>query len=161
MRKFLILTLFILATLGWAIAQQPGAMPGQSGGQANPSGSQAPGSMPDASQSQSQMPGTASQDPAAQGASPAAGQSQAASGQVTEGCLGGSNPNYTITDKAGMTYKLNIPPSADASPLASHIGESVQVQGDVHDASKAGKASIDVTKIGRGTGTCPAGGAKK
>jgi hypothetical protein len=31
---------------------------------------------------------------------------------VTEGCLVGSDPNFTLTNSAGATYKLNIPPSA-------------------------------------------------
>jgi hypothetical protein len=75
---------------------------------------------------------------------------------VTEGCLGGSNPNFTITDKAGTTYKLNIPPSADTSKLGAHVGEPVAVAGNVN-TGKAGDPSIDVQGIGRGTGTCPGG----
>jgi hypothetical protein len=82
----------------------------------------------------------------------------AASSPVTEGCLGGSNPNFTITDSSGNSYKLNIPPSADTSKLAAHVGESVNVAGNVNGAGKA--QSIDVTGIGRGTGTCPANGSK-
>jgi len=119
MKNMLVITLFMLATLAWAAAQQPGGTPGQSSGQ--------PGS-----------------------------QGQAPNVPVTEGCLGGSNPNFTITDKAGTTYKLNIPPSADTSKLAQHVGESVQVAGNV----KAGNSSIDVQGIGRGTGQCPASGSK-
>ena len=72
--------------------------------------------------------------------------------------LGGSDPNFTITDKAGTTYKLNIPPSADTSKLGQHVGESVAVAGNVN-AGKAGNASIDVQGIGRGTGKCPASGS--
>jgi len=79
---------------------------------------------------------------------------------ITEGCLGGSNPNYTVTDTSGTVFKLNLPPNTDTSKLAPHVGESVQVQGDVKDAGKAGNASIDVQAIGRGTGNCPAGGAR-
>ena len=75
---------------------------------------------------------------------------------ITEGCLGGSNPNYTVTDNNGTVYKLNLPPNTDTSKLAPHVGESVQVQGDVKDAGKPGNASIDVQAIGRGTGSCPA-----
>jgi hypothetical protein len=71
---------------------------------------------------------------------------------VTEGCLGGSSPNYTLTDKTGTMYKLNIPPSADASKLAAHVGESVNVAGNVNSG---GSPSIDVRGIGKGTGTCP------
>jgi len=121
MKKILVITLFMLATLAWAAAQQPGNPPDRSGGQ--------PGS-----------------------------QGQAANAPVTEGCLGGSDPNFTITDKAGTTYKLNIPPSADTSKLGQHVGESVAVAGNVN-AGKAGNASIDVQGIGRGTGKCPASGS--
>src|SRR5262252_3397899 len=65
------------------------------------------------------------------------------------GCLGGSGPNFTLTDKAGTTYKLNIPPTADTSKLGQHVGEPVAVAGNVN--GKAGNASIDVQSIGRGT----------
>ena len=122
MKKMLIITLFILATLAWAAAQQPGSAPEPSGGQAG-------------SQGQANVP-------------------------VTEGCLGGSDPNFTITDKAGTTYKLNIPPTAYTSKLPQHVGESVQVARNVKDTGKAANASIDVQGIGRGTGKCPAGGSR-
>jgi hypothetical protein len=161
MRNILLASLFILATLAWAAAQQPGAMPHGSPGQSNPPSAQ----MPDATQSQPTMPGNAGQQPGTEpGAQPetsqpgaqAGSQNPMASGPVTEGCLGGSSPNYTITDEAGKTYKLNIPAGADASVLAAHLGEPVAVMGAVNGAS-ANNASIDVTKIGRGTAKCPAG----
>jgi hypothetical protein len=90
----------------------------------------------------------------------------ASTGDIIEGCLGGSNPNYTVTDKAGTTYQLQIPEGADASSLAKHIGESVQVQGSVDNSgstpgsgaassSSAGAHSIRVSRIGRGTSNCP------
>ena len=145
MKKILLITLFMLATLAWAAAQQPGSTPDRSGGQATPPSSQAPG----ASQSQPAMPGSADQNTAPGGAQAA---SQA---PITQGCLGGSDPNYTITDTAGTTYKLNIPPNADTSKLAQHVGEPVQVAGNVNNG-KAGHASIDVQGIGAGTGKCPA-----
>lgn len=91
-------------------------------------------------------------------AAPARAQDPAANAPVTEGCLGGSNPNFTLTDKAGTTYKLNISPTADTSKLGQHVGESVAVAGNVNSA--AGNNSIDVQGIGRGTGTCPGTGAK-
>jgi hypothetical protein len=122
MKKMLAITLFMLATVAWAAAQQPGNAPGRGSGQ--------PGS-----------------------------QDQTATAPVTEGCLGGTDPNYTLTDKAGTTYKLNIPASADTSKLAQHVGEPVAVAGNVN-ASKAGDPSINVQGIGRGTGQCPAGGSK-
>jgi uncharacterized protein YdeI (BOF family) len=135
MKKTLAITVFMLATFAWAAAQQPG----NSGQATSPSS-------PSAGQSQPSAPGSADQ-------------SQAPSAPVTEGCLSGSNPNYTITDKAGTTYKLNLPANADGSRLTSHVGESVQVLGDVKDRSKAGKPSIDVQRIGRGTSNCPGNGS--
>jgi hypothetical protein len=109
-----------------------------------------------------QQPGSAGQD--APGSDAQAGsQGRAANAPITEGCLGGSDPNFTITDKAGTTYKLNLPPNADASTLTPHVGESVQVMGEVKGAGTPDKASIDVSRIGRGTGKCPAsrsGGAQ-
>ena len=124
MKKMLAITLFMLATLAWAAAQQPSAP---------------------------------SQDPAQSGAQAPQDQTTA---PVTEGCLGGSNPNFTLTDKAGTTYKLNIPPNADTSKLGAHVGEAVAVAGNVKDTGSAGAPSIEVQGIGRGTGTCPANGSK-
>jgi hypothetical protein len=121
MKTLLAITLFMLATLALAAAQQPGNPPDRSAGQAK------------------------SQDPEA-------------NAPVTEGCLGGSGANFTLTDKTGTTYKLNIPPNADTSKLAQHVGESVAVAGNVN--GKGGNASIDVQGIGRGTGQCPASGSK-
>ena len=137
MKNILIMTALILAMLAWATAQQPGSTPGPGSG---PAGSQAPGA--------TQTPPTMPPDSAAPGP-----QSGMTSAPVTEGCLGGSAPNYTITDKSGTTYKLNIPPGADASKLAQHIGEPVNVSGNVN-----GKSSIDVQGIGKGSGTCPNSG---
>lgn len=140
MKKVFVITLFTLAMLAWAAAQQPGSDPRSSSGQATSPSSQTPDA------SQPSMPGP--------GGAQAAPQSPMATAPVTEGCLGGSNPNYTITDKSGTTYKLNIPPTADTTKLAAHVGESVSVAGTVN-----GKSSIDVQGIGRGTGKCPATGS--
>ena len=147
MKNILVITLFMLATLAWAAAQQPDSAPEQSSGQATSPSSQAPG----AGQSQPSIPGSADQ---------AGSRDQGSNATVTEGCLSGSDPNYTITDKTGTPYKLNLAANTNTSTLASHVGESVQVKGDVKDSAKAGNASIDVQAIGRGTGNCPASGSK-
>ena len=147
MKNMLVITLFTLAMLVWAAAQQPGSAAQQSSGQATSPSSQAP------SASQSQQPSTPGS------ADQAGSQSQAANAPITEGCLGGSDPNYTITDKTGVTYKLNMPPNANGSSLASHVGESVQVLGDVKNSGKPDNNSIDVQRIGRGTGKCPGSGS--
>jgi hypothetical protein len=146
MKKILVTALFMLATLGWAAAQQPGS------GQAT-----SPSQMPGAGQSQSSMPGSAGQNTAPGGAQPGS-QAPEVNAPITQGCLGGSDPNYTITDTAGTTYKLNIPSTANTSKLAQHVGEPVQVAGNVNNNGKAGNSSIDVQGIGRGTSKCPASG---
>ncbi len=149
MKKQVFLGAFMLSALVWAGAQQPNSTPAQSDAQATSSSSQVPSS----GQTQPATPGGAQQNapqPGAQSVAPG----QAVNAPVTEGCLGGSNPNYTITDSSGKTYKLTLPPNADGSRLAPHIGESVQVMGAVNQAG--GSNSIDVSKIGRGAGTCPA-----
>ena len=150
-QKTLVITLFMLATLAWAAAQQPGSTPGPSSGQATSPSSQ----MPDASQSQPSTPGSAGQTP--QGSAQPGSQGQAASAPVTEGCLGGHDPNYTITDKAGTTYKLNLPPNADTSKLSQHVGESVDVAGNVKGSGNT--SAIEVQGIGRGSGKCPGSGS--
>jgi len=145
MKNVSVITLFMLATLAWAAAQQPGSAPEPNSGQTAPPSSQAP----DATQTQPSKPGSADQ---------AGSQGQETQTPVKEGCLGGTAPNYTLTDSTGTVYKLNMPPNADTSKLASHVGESVQVQGNLKDAGKPGEAAIDVQRIGRGTGTCPGSG---
>jgi len=146
MRRTLAVCIFVAATLTWSLAQNPSATP--------PSGQQPPsGQTPDASQSQTAPSGAAGQDQSQPSAQP-----PSANATITEGCLGGSGTNYTLTDKAGTSYKLNFPSSANVATLSSHVGESVRVMGDINkDSAKAGQSSIDVAKIGRGTGTCPSG----
>ena len=146
MKNVLVMITFMLAMLAWAAAQPPGNDPEQNSGQTASPRPQAP---------------NATQTPSKPGSTDQAGsQGQESQAPVMEGCLGGSSPNYTVTDNSGTVYQLNLPPNADASKLASHVGESVQVQGNVKDAGKPGNASIDVQRIGRGTGRCPASGPK-
>lgn len=146
MKNILVMTLFILAMLTWAAAQQRGSAPDRNTGQTASPSSQAPGS----TQTQPSKPGSADQ---------AGSRDHESQAPVTEGCLGGSAPNLTITDNNGTVYKLNMPSGADTSKLASHVGESVQVRGDIKDAGKPG-ASIDVQAMRRGTGNCAASGPK-
>jgi len=154
MRKIFVVSVFILTTLTWSLAQNPGATP--------PSGQQPPSASPQAPDASQQTPPSAgaAQAPSQPGSQPGAQpqpQGQMPNAPITEGCLAGSDAGYTLTDKAGTTYKLNFPATANVSVLAAHVGESVKVMGDVTDAGKAGQSSINVAKIGRGTGTCSAG----
>jgi hypothetical protein len=146
MKRTLAVSLFVLATFTWTFAQTSGSS--TSGAQQPPSASS---QSPDASSSQT-PPGSAGQS-SSQSGSPAGSQSQAANAPITEGCLGGTNGNYTLTDKAGTSYKLSFPSNANVSVLSSHVGESVAVMGDTQGDAKSGQ-TINVSKIGRGTTTC-------
>lgn len=147
MNKPAYLAAILLGAFSFAMAQQPSTMPAQSDTQATSPSSQ----MPSSGQSQTTPPGAAQSAPQAGAPTGASGQTMNA--PITEGCLGGSNPNYTLTDSTGKTYKLVLPPNADGSRLAPHIGESVQVMGDM--SQSGGSNAISVSKIGKGTGTCP------
>ena len=147
MKKSAYLAAILMGGLSLAVAQQPSTMPSQSAPGAASSGSAtSPSQTPDAGAGQAQpgMPGAAGQTTPQSDAT--------ANAPITQGCLGGSNPNYTITDNSGKTYKLVLPPNADGSRLASHVGESVQVLGDV--SQSGGSSAINVSKIGKGNGTC-------
>lgn len=150
-----------------------------------PSASQTP-SMPSTSQApSSSMP--SSSTPSSSGSDQASAPSSAAGGDMVEGCLGGAAPDFTVTDKMGTTYKLVPPPGADTSVLTKHLGESVQAVGTIGGGGSSasssttptsstssstssgapstagasgGEHTIQVTKIGRGSGSCPASGSK-
>ena len=148
MKKSLMFAVMMLSALVWAGAQQP-TSPSSS-----PSGAQAttPSSgMPQSQAPDATAPGASQATPGAPSATPQASTSgQGMNGSVTEGCLGGSNPNYTLTDSSGKKFNLVLPQGADGSKLTSHVGESIQVLGDV-----SGGNSINVSKVGKGNGTCP------
>jgi len=59
--------------------------------------------------------------------------SSTSSGQTVQGCLQGSDGNYTLTDKAGTTYQLQ----GDTSKLSAHVGHEVQITGSTTSASTA------------------------
>lgn len=153
MRNKLVLTLIILTSLAWAVAQQQST------------------TRPAAPDTGATQPNTVPNEPgqSATPTPPAAGSMQMPESEMIEGCLGGSAPNFTVTDKAGTTYQLDIPEGANTAVLTKHVGESVQVMGALNDSGaassdKAGTSAgatkgktIAVQKIGRGNGSCPAG----
>ena len=53
-----------------------------------------------------------------------------------EGCLQGSNGNFTLTDNSGTTYQLQ----GDASKLSKHVGQEVQITGSAAGSGAAGSA---------------------
>lgn len=81
-----------------------------------------------------------------------------------QGCLGGSGNNFTVTDKGGTSYQLQLPAGANASALKPHIGEEVRVEGTTSNTSGSSSAasasgnqpSINVKNIFRVSPTCSA-----
>lgn len=102
--------------------------------------------------------GTTPQSPPSSGQ----GAHSSASQDSVQGCLGGSGNAYTVTDKSGTSYQLQLPPGADPSSLKPHIGEEVRVEGSTANSgsnspagsSSAGGHSITVKNIYRVSTTC-------
>lgn len=89
---------------------------------------------------------------------------QSASGQVTvEGCLSGSNGNFTLTDKNGTSYQL----TGDTAKLTEHVGHEVKVtgmpssgaaSGDSASAGAGSAQTLQVSSIKHVSKTCKSGG---
>ncbi len=82
-----------------------------------------------------------------------------------EGCLSGSNGNYTLTDKNGMSYQL----TGDTAKLSEHVGHEIKVTGTSGSAAgaesstgaasgAAGGQSLQVTSVKHISKTCKSGG---
>jgi hypothetical protein len=59
-----------------------------------------------------------------------------AGGDWIEGCLSGSDGNYTLTDKTGTSYRL----TGDTAKLSEHIGHEVKVSGTKSSATATGSS---------------------
>jgi Protein of unknown function (DUF5818) len=70
-----------------------------------------------------------------------------------EGCLQGSNGNFTLTDSSGTTYQLQ----GDTSKLAEHVGHEVLITGN---ASAPSAASASAGSAGAGSQTLDVKGLK-
>jgi hypothetical protein len=89
-----------------------------------------------------------------------------ASGQKTvEGCLSGSNGNFTLTDKNGMSYEL----TGDTAKLSEHVGHEVKITGmpsagagttgGASASAGAGSSqSLEVSSVKHISKTCKSGG---
>jgi len=89
--------------------------------------------------------------------------------QAVQGCLSGTDGNYTLTDKNGNTYKL----TGDSAKLSEHVGHEVQVSGSTsggssasasgasNDSMSSGASSqtIQVTSLKHIAKTCKSGNA--
>jgi hypothetical protein len=106
----------------------------------------------------------AQQTPNSQSApSTSQGTSQSADQNSVQGCLGGSGSNFTVTDKTGTSYQLQLPQGANPAALKPHVGEEVRVEGSMAGGSSsspsaggssAGRPTINVKNIYRVSPTC-------
>ena len=110
MRQLLLLVSVLLLGLSWAVAQDNTS--------SSPSSSSTGSAQSDSSANSGQTSRTG------------------AGGQMTvEGCLSGSNGNFTLTDKNGMSYQL----TGDTAKLSDHVGHEIKVTGT--SASGAAESS--------------------
>ena len=86
------------------------------------------------------------------------------SANSVEGCLSGSDGNYTLTDQTGTSYKL----TGDTAKLSEHIGHEVKITGTKSSASATGASdtmgqtggaqqAIEVTSVKHVSKTCKSG----
>ncbi len=75
---------------------------------------------------------------------------KAENGGMVQGCLGGSDGNYTLTQNStGTVYKLN----ADDSKLKDHVGHEVAVSGTTKTDNSASSAGSGSTTSGSSSGS--------
>lgn len=89
-----------------------------------------------------------------------------AGGQMSvEGCLSGSNGNFTLTDKNGTAYQL----TGDTAKLSEHVGHEIKVTGtsatgsagaagSTESSTGAGGQTLQVTTVKHISKTCKSGG---
>ncbi len=107
--------------------RQVGSQPGQMGTQTSPS------SAPDQTATPDQ------QDPTSTTKSQTGQMDNGKSEQKqkVEGCLSGTDGNFSLTDKSGMTYQLQ----GENSDLSKHVGQEVRIEGMVSAASSASSSN--------------------
>ena len=94
---------------------------------------------------------------------PSSGQKDtgASAGAATtvQGCLGGADGKYTLTDDKGNTVQL----TGDTSKLADHVGHEVKITGSSAGGAMSSGAdqSMDVKSVKMVSKTCKGGAMSK
>jgi len=122
MRQVLLCVSVLLLGLTWSVAQTGGSSDTSSGSSGQYSGS------------------------ASSGQTGASGQMDHSKGGHTtvEGCLSGSNGNFTLTDKQGNSYQL----TGDTAKLSEHVGHEIKVTGSADTSTGGGTTTSDSTGAG-------------
>jgi hypothetical protein len=87
-----------------------------------------------------------------------------AGGDWVQGCLSGSDGNYTLTDQSGTSYRL----TGDTAKLSEHIGHEVKIAGTKSTAAATGASdtmgktngaqqAIQVSSVKHISKTCQSG----
>lgn len=133
MRNLVLLSVLLLGA-SWALAQTDQAGPSQtspsqtSPSQASPSQTSP---VPDQSSPSQETPAEASPSEAS------GDQTTVGTGNTSvEGCLSGSDGNYTLTADNGTTYQL----TGDTAKLSEHVGHQVKIMGTTSPASASGSS---------------------
>lgn len=146
MKKTLLLTVILLLSVTWVVAQN-------STTPVPPSGNNAPS---DPAGPSDQMGGQGSQGTYSQ-TSP----NDNPSGTETqiEGCLSGSSGSYMLTDASGQTWQLQ----GGNAQLSKNVGKSVRISGTAGSSgtSNAGAAgqTFSVSKVSKVSNTCSNAGS--
>lgn len=90
---------------------------------------------------------------------------------MVQGCLSGSDGNYTLTDKNGTTYQL----TGDTAKLSEHVGHEIKVSGTattgttssggssagMGQSSGSSQRAIEVSSVKHMAKTCQSGGTAR
>ena len=142
MKKILLLSIILLVSASWVVAQSSTGQPPSPNYPNGPSSHQMGGQN---SQGSQDSPGMGRQS------SP----NDNTSGNHTqiEGCLAGSSGAYTLTDASGNTWQLQ----GDDAQLSKHVGESVRIAGSANSSGgNAGMAgqNFSVSRVRKISNTC-------
>jgi len=79
-------------------------------------------------------------------------QASSTAGQTTvQGCLSGSNGNYSLADSSGNTYQL----AGDTSKLSEHVGHTVEITGTAASSSASSKGTSKAPSSSSGANAQP------
>jgi Protein of unknown function (DUF5818) len=133
MKSKLVLCSMVLGCSMGLMAQQSSSAPG-----ATP-GTTTPPTFPQDQSQQTTTDKTQSSSQTGQTNTNEAGQMGGHSGnaQKVEGCLSGTDGNFSLTDKSGMTYQLQ----GSNSDLAKHVGQEVRIEGTSSAAGSGASSS--------------------